>query len=85
MQGISDRSCFDGWLHDRGDIQPGADQMVFLECGWRRLGEKSWHEQQHGIRRVRISTPRQTAGGVRGPIHEQTVVKTSEGSISGPQ
>ena len=28
MQGVSDRSCFDGWLHDRGDIQSRADQMV---------------------------------------------------------
>ena len=38
MQGVSDRSCPDVWLHDVGDIQSGADQMVILERGWRRRG-----------------------------------------------
>ena len=45
MQRISDRSCFDGWLHDGRDIQSRKDQMVVLECGRRRervrLGEES--------------------------------------------
>ena len=67
--------------------------MVILERGWRRerirLGEKTWLKQQHGIWRGRISTPRQTASGIRGPIHEQAVVyatiSTDGGSIPGPQ
>ena len=62
--------------------------MVILERGWRRegirLGEKSWLKQQHGI-----STPRQTASGIRGPISEQAFVyatiSTDGGSIPRPQ
>ena len=67
--------------------------MVYLELGWRRegirLGEKSWLEQQHGIWRRRIFTPRKTDSAVRGPIHKQAVVydtvSTNGGSITGPQ
>ena len=49
MQGVRDRSCLDGFLHNRWDIQSRTDQVDVLECRWGceriQLGEKPWLEQ----------------------------------------
>ena len=34
MQGVHDRSCLDGRLHNGRYIQSGTDEMAILECGW---------------------------------------------------
>ena len=51
VQGVCDRSCLDGRLHDRRHIQSRKDQVAVLEGGLRgkriRLGKESWLEQQH--------------------------------------
>ena len=61
MQGVCNRSCFDGRIHQRWHIQPRADQVAVLECGWRderiRLGKRSRLEQQHRVRRGEFPLP----------------------------
>ena len=66
MQGVCNRSRFDGRIHHRWHIQPRADQVAVLECRWRgkriRLGKKSRLEQQHRVRRGEFLLPaRQSA------------------------
>ena len=52
-QGECRESATEAVLMVGGDIQSRTDQIIVLECGWRRegirLGEESWLEKQHRI------------------------------------